>query len=258
MNKDQEWLLKEKYNGDKSAAFFADCERLASGEPLAYVIGAIPFLDCTIHLNSKPLIPRPETEFWVEKAINTIKSAQGSPRQGLGEPWADIRVLDLCAGSGAIGVALAKAIPEAPVTFAELDPNHLPTIKINITGNGIDASRCEMIASDLFQAVTGTFDFILTNPPYIDAAAKTVDESVTAHEPHLALFGGLAGMEIIARIVEGARAKLALPGQLWIEHEPFQSDAIAILADAHGFSATTYPDQYGTHRYSVLTPVVPK
>ncbi len=281
-SQDVSWLLREKYNNEKSEAFFADYERLASGEPLAYVIGSIPFLNCNIYLDSKPLIPRPETEFWVEQAIVSIREhvAQGSPRQGPGEPWAGVRVLDLCAGSGAIGVAVAKAIPGAHVTFAELDPTHLPTIQKNLIYNlnnddRMNTVNCEVstdtaakpfnrlkgfeiVVSDIFSNITGTFDFILTNPPYIDETAETVDRNVVEYEPHLALFGGVAGMEIIERIIDGARAKLAPQGQLWLEHEPFQSEAIAALAHTHGFSAQTFPDQYGTLRYSILTIAVPK
>ena len=74
MSQDIEWLLKEKYAGEKSDAFFADCKRLALGEPLGYLIGHTPFLDCVIHLDSKPLIPRPETEFWTERVISDIKT----------------------------------------------------------------------------------------------------------------------------------------------------------------------------------------
>jgi methylase of polypeptide subunit release factors len=81
MSQDIEWLLKEKFGGEKSDAFFADCKRLALGEPLGYLIGHVPFLGCTIHLDSKPLIPRTETEFWTEKAIEEIKrAAPSAPR----------------------------------------------------------------------------------------------------------------------------------------------------------------------------------
>ena len=73
MDKDQAWLLEEKYSGEKSVAFFADCKRMALGEPLGYLIGHAPFLKTTIYLDSRPLIPRPETEFWTEKAIAEIK-----------------------------------------------------------------------------------------------------------------------------------------------------------------------------------------
>lgn len=261
-NQEADWLLREKYQGEKSAAFFADCARLEAGEPLAYVIGSIPFLNCTIYLDSRPLIPRPETEFWVENAINVIKSAQGSPRQGLGEPWAEVRILDLCAGSGAVGVAVAKAIPNAHVTFAEIDPLHLPTITKNLTENTIiyDSERHRIVESNLFAALLpeDQFDFILSNPPYIDAAAHTVDESVTAHEPHLALFGGTHGLELVAQIIAEAPCYLADHGQLWLEHEPFQAEAVRALAATNGFNAVTHPDQYATLRYSVLTKSVPK
>ncbi len=247
MNKESQWLLREKYQGVETPEFFVDRERLAAGEPLGYVIGHVPFLDCQIWLDSKPLIPRPETEFWVEKAIAAIcglVAAGGGPKAP--------RVLDLCAGSGAIGVAVAKAIPETHVTFAEIDPTHLPTILKNLRENVIEQHRYEALASDLFRQINGTFDAILCNPPYIDVAARTVTESVAVHEPHLALFGGEGGMEVIARIIVEARAKLAPHGALWLEHEPFQTTALAKLAHQHGFTVATYPDQYGTARYSVL------
>lgn len=288
-NQETEWLLHEKYQGVESEAFDADCARLAAGEPLGYLIGHVPFLDCTIYLDSHPLIPRVETEFWVEKAIHTIQAIKQKVR-GL-TPY--FQILDLCAGSGAIGVAVAKAVPEARVTFAELDPTHLPTIQKNILANVPD-SHTIVVESDLFLAFKSTedasvidgvqgageflqepyveygdekigtrnkeirnqnriFDFILTNPPYIDAAANTVATDVTAHEPHLALFGGTAGMDIIARIIEEAPSHLTANGQLWIEHEPAQVEAISTLARVYGFTIVTHPDQYDTPRFSVLT-----
>ncbi len=265
-NQEAGWLLKEKYHGQKTEGFLADCARLEAGEPLAYLIDSIPFLDCTITLTSKPLIPRPETEFWVEQAISAIKSAQGSPRQGLGEPWASgLLVLDLCAGSGAIGVAVAKACPDAHVAFAELEAAHFPTIKQNLALNlmltePILRERYTFYTGDLLDALPPDtmFDFILSNPPYIDAAANTVEATVTAHEPHLALFGGERGLELIALIIAAAPNHLRPNGQLWLEHEPFQAEAIQALAEEHGFTTTHHEDQYGTVRYSILTYPVAK
>ncbi|MFM2381318.1 MAG: hypothetical protein RLZZ76_85 [Candidatus Parcubacteria bacterium] len=245
MTKEEQWLLKEKYHGEKSEGFFTDCKRLESGEPLAYIIGSIPFLNTTIHLESHPLIPRPETEFWVEKAIAHIKHA-GKP-----EP----RVLDLCAGSGAIGVAVAKEIPLASVTFAEIDPTHFSTIEKNLKENTIiyDREKYVFLESDLFLKVSGSFDFILTNPPYIDKGADTAEKSVTDYEPHLALFGGVHGMEYITRIITDAPKYLTATGELWIEHEPAQAEAIKTLATDSGFLCTIHTDQYKVARYSVLT-----
>ncbi len=248
-NQEIEWLLHEKYQGVKSDVFHADCARLAAGEPLAYLIGHVPFLDCTINLNSHPLIPRVETEFWVEQAIATIISSAANLR------GRTPLILDLCAGSGAIGIAVAKVIPGASVTFAEIDPAHLPTIEKNVELNLPINGNTLVIESDLFSQIPAgqTFDYILTNPPYIDAAANTVAVDVATHEPHLALFGGALGMDIIARIIADAPNYLTPTGQLWIEHEPAQVAAIATLATEHSFVCVTHEDQYGVARFSVLT-----
>jgi release factor glutamine methyltransferase len=99
------WLLEEKYQGEKSEAFFSDCKRLALGEPLAYIIGYSPFMNCKIWLDNKPLIPRPETEYWVNEAIDTIKN---NATLSLGLEITSPKILDMCAGSGCIGVSLLK------------------------------------------------------------------------------------------------------------------------------------------------------
>ncbi len=295
MDEEEKWLLEEKYSGTESFAFRADLELLKNGTPLAYLIGSIPFLDCTIHLDSHPLIPRSETEFWTEQAIKVIRnfertyertydhnSPQGSPRElpgqnprpglglALGRASGEVHVLDLCAGSGAIGVAVAKAIPQAQVDFAEIDPAHLPTIEKNIEHNlkptcrrsNLQHGQCRVIESNLFTPSAGLnrelgkYDFILTNPPYIDPAIDRTETSVKLHEPHLALYGGAEGMECIAKIIAEAPKHLTLHGQLWIEHEPEQVDAITALAAENDLFSTTHNDQYNTPRYSVVTRTV--
>jgi release factor glutamine methyltransferase len=257
MNQDELWLLQEKYHGEKSEGFFTDCRHLESGEPLAYIIGSIPFLNTTIHLDSHPLIPRPETEFWVEKAISRIKQTQNENKyKNRGAtPISEIRVLDLCAGSGAIGVAAAKAVPEMHVTFAEIDPTHFATIEKNLRENTIiyDSKKYLILESDLFEQVTERFDFILTNPPYIDEEANTVDQSVAEFEPHKALFGGEKGLVFIVDIIKNAHGYLTKDGELWIEHEPTQVDAIKTLATDSGFVCAVHNDQYGVPRYSILS-----
>ncbi len=258
MEQSEKWLLEEKYNGKKTEGFFADLKRLAAGEPRGYVIGHVPFLGWRIYLDSRPLIPRPETEFWVEKAIEVIEGVRRHVKRGR-----RLRILDLCAGSGAIGVAVAKAIPETEVTFAEIDPAHLPTIEKNIFQNlsinqKVLEERFTVIESDLFSNVEGKFDFILTNPPYIDPVLDRTEASVKNFEPHLALYGGVEGLDIIDDIVKEASKYLNENGQLWIEHEPEQSESILELASQSaqvggGYAAArTFSDQYGVNRYSVL------
>jgi methylase of polypeptide subunit release factors len=269
-SQDEQWLLSEKYGGEKTEGFFTDCERLKAGEPLGYVIGYVPFLVCKIFLDSHPLIARPETEYWVEKAISAIKQPTtnlankrpaaggfgwgdaGASESGLSWAASPIRVLDLCAGSGAIGVAIAKAVPEAHVTFGEIDKTHLPTIGKNLDANEISCTRYQVFQSDLFENISGQFDFILTNPPYIDPKIDRAEKSVKDFEPHLALYGGSNGMEIISKIISQAEHFLKRGGQLWIEHEPEQTNEVSLLAHEFGFLPTSYQDQYQTIRYSAL------
>ncbi|MCA9357255.1 peptide chain release factor N(5)-glutamine methyltransferase [Candidatus Kaiserbacteria bacterium] len=242
MNQEEQWLLKEKYGGEKSAAFLTDCQRLASGEPLGYLIGSIPFINCQIWLDSHPLIPRPETEYWVEEAIKVIAGvAPKAPH-----------LLDLCAGSGCIGIAVAKAIPEARVDFVEIDPSHFPTITKNIKTNLPTFTNTQVIESDLFTSITNRYDFILSNPPYIDPKLDRTEVSVTDFEPHLALYGGQGGLELISKIISTAPTHLNPQGQLWLEHEPEQSADIKILAHENSFTCTTKIDQYKIERYSIL------
>ncbi len=243
MTRDEEWLLNEKYLGERTEEFFADCERLKNDEPLAYVIGHIPFLDTQIFLDSHPLIPRPETEFWVEDVLKTMTP--------------NAKVLDLCAGSGCIGVAVLKALPDSRVDFVELNASHHPTIIRNLQENDILPFRARIFGGDLFENVTDTYDFILTNPPYIDRTLGRTDESVLRHEPHDALFADNGGLALIERIIMKASEHLTPHGILVIEHEPEQSASIRTLGMTHGFTTITKQDQYGVERYTLLTRSLP-
>lgn len=239
------WLLKEKYEGIESPEYLSDLKRLEAGEPLAYVLGFVPFLGTTIYLDSKPLIPRPETEYWVSEALKVIKERATS---------GELRILDLCAGSGAIGIALLRHLPDAEVDFGEIDRAHHMTILKNLNVNRIDQNRAHVFGGDLFEKITGTYDFILSNPPYIDPAlADRVAPSVTLHEPAVALWGGEQGLAIIGDIIRDARVHLNPGGIIFIEHEPEQERAIHDSARLHGYSAfETIPDQYGVARLTAL------
>lgn len=250
INQDESWLLKEKYNGEKTDGFFTDCARLAAGEPLAYLIGHVPFLGSSIQLDSKPLIPRSETEFWVEKAIACICAVPRPHLETQQKEAQRVRVLDLCAGSGCIGVAVGAHAASVHITFGEIDSEHLPTIEKNCVTNEI--SNYTIRTSNVFSNIDETFDFILSNPPYIDPILDRTQPSVKAYEPHLALYGGEGGSELLVRIIKEAPAHLNPGGQLWLEHEPEQADLITTVGKTSGFSVSTHPDQYGTLRYSVL------
>lgn len=244
MTKEESWLLKEKYNGIATEAFQKDCALLNAGEPLAYLIGWVSFLNAKIYLDSKPLIPRPETEFWTEEVLKEIEKT----------PAKNTRILDLCAGSGCVGIALLKNSESSTVDFVEIDEKHHATIAKNIRENGINPARTYVYGGNLFESVpTNQYDFILSNPPYIDPKHDRSEENVRAHEPHTALYGGTDGMEIIIGIINKAQNFLAPHGVCYIEHEPEQTKAIAVLATQKGFTSATKPDQFGNLRYTRLT-----
>ena len=233
-------LIQDKYDGNEHADIADDLKRLESGEPLAYVIGWLPFLGVRIDLSSRPLVPRPETEHWTEALITHLKDRfNGMP----------FTLLDLCAGSGAIGLAVLKALPNAHVTFAELEEKHTDGIRRSAADADIDSGRFEIRTGDLFAAVgDSTFDVIATNPPYIPSA-RDLPHSVIGYEPREALYSGEDGMLLIRRILSEAPAHLHQGGELWLECDISHSDEVLLLAKASGtLQATINLDQYGRPR----------
>ncbi len=243
MKTDEQFLLEEKYGGTLSPEYEHDRTRLTAGEPLDYVIGWKPFLGTKIALTSRPLIPRPETEYWVECAISDMQERSDGK----------LSVLDLFAGSGAIGVAVLKNIPNAFVEFGEIDEHHFSTIRGNIIENGIDEDRTKITKTDVWSSMQGPYDFILTNPPYLsEERIERIEASVLAHEPARALFAEDGGFALIERLIAGAPVHLAKSGSLYIEHEPEHEERIHTAATEHGLLAESFRDQFGVVRFSIL------
>lgn len=265
---EKEFLLREKYNGVKNSEYEADTTRIDDGEPLAYVIGFVPFLDCKIFLDSRPLIPRPETEYWVEKVIEKLKAESWHPPRGLqfvsnrftlgqiGSLKATqkpLRVLDLFAGSGCVGIALLKHIQNAEVDFGEIDTRHFSTIEKNIRENNIDEKRTNIIHTDVWNGITKKYDLVCANPPYLsESRLHLIEPSVLGHEPRHALFADEDGFALIRKMVAEAKSFLEPHGTLYIEHEPEHAQPLKECAEGRGFTVETKQDQYGVLRYSIL------
>jgi release factor glutamine methyltransferase len=237
---DLELLARDKYSGDALRITDEDRRRLADGEPLAYVIGWIPFLGLRISLATRPLIPRPETEYWTEVLIEHLRKKHGD---------SSFALLDLCAGSGAIGLSVLKAFPNARVSFGELELSHTELIKENLALNELDASRAAIRRGNLFVPFFGErFDVIAANPPYIPEG-RALDESVTEYEPEVALFGGAQGLDLISRIASEARSHLTAGGELWMECDIDNIEAARSLVLTGGaVRADIRTDQYGRPR----------
>ncbi len=265
--KEVEWLLKEKYNGIETAEFHADVERLKKAEPLAYVIGWIPFYGCKIDVSLHPMIPRPETEFWVERAVNELRNLEAKL------PNRKLRLADTFSGSGCIGVALLKHLPNATVELSEFDPKLTEQLRINVKLNGIDTERGPCKEADALGGLTGTYDAIFANPPYIDPKAiPEMDRSVIDYEPHLSLFAGERGLDYVKLIINTGAQYLndGLPaapgvaaqagGTFYIECDAHQKEWILELLTEHGKTLSKgspwkhefWFDQYGQVRFLIL------
>lgn len=240
---ERDLLIRDKYDGDAAADISEDLTRLAAGEPLAYVIGWVPFLGLRISLDSHPLIPRPETEWWTEELVTHLRTRFGD------HPFT---FLDLCAGSGAIGLAVLAAFPRARVSFGEIKPEHAELILENLRANGLDESRADIRASDLFAAFESErFDIIASNPPYIPES-RTLDPSVTEHEPAEALYAGSDGLALIRTIAAEAPLHINAGGELWMECDIANIEESVTLLEDHGAKdAAIRTDQYGRPRIAV-------
>lgn len=242
MEKEIGWLLKEKYKGKPNEKFNKDVERLKAGEPVDYVIGFTNFLGCKIDLSKKPLIPRPETEYWVLQVIKELKSKK------------QLRVLDIFSGSGCIGIAVLKNIKNSKVIFTEKDKNLIKQIKINVRINKINKKRYKVIQSDIFKNVRYKFNYILANPPYIPTTRKNkIQKSVLKYEPKMALMGGRDGLFYIKKFLAKAKNFLHQNGTIYMEFDFVQKNAIEKLLKKYQYKKWEFcKDQYGKARYVVI------
>ncbi len=233
-------------------------------EPEAYTIGWVPFLGLEIHLDSRPLIPRVETEWWTEKLLSETAERISAVRLGQAA-WsaAEIssavepsRFLDLCAGSGAIGCAALKYLPTAEVWFGEIDPAHGASIRKNIEVNGFDDSRAHVAIGDLFAPFgEEQFDVIACNPPYVPSG-RVLPSEVADYEPVLALFSGADGLDLIRRIAALLPAHLAPGGIAWVECDAPNAEAAGAAFGVPGFRAELMHDQYDRPRVVVARAAV--
>lgn len=180
-------------------------KRRRAREPVAYIIGRKAFWGRDFEVGPAVLVPRPDTEVLVERALELIEGAA--------------RVVDLCTGSGAIGLTLAAERPEAEVDLTDVSAEALAVARANAERFGV-AERVRFLEGDLFDALEpgARYDLIVCNPPYV--AASEVEElvpEVAEHEPRLALVSGETGFEVHERLVRGAREWLVPGGAILVE-----------------------------------------
>jgi len=202
--------------------------RYRSGEPLAYAMGRWSFRRVELMIDRRVLIPRPETELVAEAAIELARRV--SPR----------RVADLGTGSGAIGLSMAAELPidNTEVWLTDASTDALDVARANAAGLGRAAANVRFGQGSWWSALPselrGTFDVVVSNPPYIAVDDTEVDESVREWEPASALFAGGDGFDDIRAIMTGAREWLKPGGWLVLEIGYRQGDAVLALASECG------------------------
>lgn len=239
--KEIQWILKDKYKGHWRPKIINDINRLKKGGPVDYIIGWKPFLNCRIDLSQKPLIPRIETEYWVEKAIEEIKAERGGKNK--------FYALDIFSGSGCIGIALLKNFPQAEVDFSDNNKKFLKQIKINLKINGIKPRRYKLIKSDVFSKIGKKYNYIFANPPYVSFDQK-VQKSVLKYEPKSALFAAENGLFFIKKFLKEAKNYLNPDGKIYMEFGLGQKKKIGdILCRNGNKNQRFFKDQFNRWRW---------
>ncbi|WP_294516585.1 peptide chain release factor N(5)-glutamine methyltransferase [uncultured Pseudoflavonifractor sp.] len=241
-NREQFFRDMSLYASDEVEAKVADLmARRLAGEPVAYLIGEWEFYGLPLDISRDVLIPRADTEVLAEQAILAARAA--------GE---GARVLDLCAGSGCVGLAVAANAPLCRVVLADVSEEALKICRQNIRRNDLNA-RVTCVQTDARQvppAMLWDFDVIACNPPYIPTGdIDGLDTSVRDYEPHLALDGGDDGLDFYRDIAEKWRTALRLGGVLLFEVGIGQaSDVEQILARCGYEDIETFQDTGGIWR----------
>lgn len=230
-------LRIEKYKGRETPEYLEDIKKMTEGEAFEYLLGEVNFAGAKVDLSFRPMIPRPETEFWVKQAIESILKTKR---------LFVLRVLDLFSGSGCVGLAVAKNIPEATVDFIELDPKLKPGIENSIVRNNIKKLRARVLTGDTWEGVGGTYDCIFAVPPYVPSSMKEeVMKELSAEDP-LSFFDKEDGFYYHKQVLSRAKEFMKEDGVLYLEFDITQREKIEELAKEYGFTNYSFlKDPYG-------------
>jgi release factor glutamine methyltransferase len=216
--------------------FAALISRRALGEPVAYLLGQREFWSLPLTVTPQTLIPRHETETLVALALDTM------PEDAL------LRIADLGTGTGAIALAIARERPRSEVIATDISPAALSVAKDNAARLGLDNVR--FVCGSWCRALTvDTFDFILSNPPYVAESDPHLREGDLHFEPRMALAAGPRGLDELCRIIPGAHDCLRTDGWLIVEHGCDQGESVMQLMRTQGFrDISDHPDATGLSR----------
>lgn len=229
--KTQEEIItdREKYASQEICdAMESSVQRVLDGEPLAYILGEWSFYGMTLYVDKNVLIPRDDTCAVTQLAIKRGLFLEQDPR-----------ILDLCTGSGCIGLAIANRVKDARVTLGDVSREALTVAKKNINRMKLSGrvSCVQVNALEPASSFLGKFDMIVSNPPYVTTAEMdALPASVADHEPHLALHGGADGLDFYRAIAKNFTDALKPGGYLCLEFGMGQGDAVCEILQKYGYT----------------------
>jgi release factor glutamine methyltransferase len=216
-------------------------QRRLAGEPVARIVGVREFWGLPLRLSAATLVPRPDTEAVVERALEGLRASGSS---GV------LRILDIATGSGAILLALLSELPDALGVGTDINVEALLTARGNAAALGL-GPRAAFVAGDYAAALSGEFDLIVSNPPYVRSSdIAGLPREVRDHDPHLALDGGPDGLDAYRVLIPQARRLLADGGTVVVEAGQGQSGDIEALMTLAGLASGGPPktDMAGIRR----------
>ena len=235
--------LSEQLSKEKEDLYFTLINKhIKEDAPLSHLVGFEYFYDRKFKVTSDVLSPRMETEELIYKVIEYVKKSEKN----------NLKILDLCTGSGVIAITLKKELEDYPV---EIIASDVSVAALNIAKENANTNKAEVsfIQSDIFENIKDKFDIIVSNPPYIDYKDRTtMQDNVLKYDPHLALFAEEEGMYFYRRIIEEAKEHLTQDGVIFFEIGYDQREKIIELSRLNNYNAKVYKDINGRDRMAFI------
>ncbi len=224
LNIDQIKLLQkeeEKVTQKQKQNYEIALQKIIEGMPLQYITKKQEFYGLSFYVDKNVLIPQPDTEILVEEVLSIAKKEEKE------------KILDICTGSGAIGISLAYNLPNANITISDISLEALKIAKKNSEQNEV-SNKVTIIHSNLFEKIKGDYDIIVSNPPYIETSVIPTLSKQVQKEPHLALDGGKDGLFFYRKLLEKAPKYLKEKGYLCMEIGYNQKEKVIKIAQETG------------------------
>ncbi len=213
--------LDKEVKEEQRVRYYLALIEIIQGMPIQYITNKQEFMKLDFYVDENVLIPQPDTEILVEKAIEEAKKIE------------NVEILDMCTGSGCIGISIAKNIENAKVTLVDISENVIEIAKKNALRNKVE-SQLTFIQSNMFEKVEKKFDIIVSNPPYIKTDVIPKLDKQVQNEPHIALDGGKDGLKFYKIIIEEAKKYLKENGKLILEIGYDQKEEVENLIKQSG------------------------